>query len=69
MITDLQDYLVKRKNIYPTYTITLESKLDSTGVFLYRAEITDVYNGQWSNSIQGAFDSLENYLRSIQEIV
>ena len=69
MIADLEAYLVKRKGMYPTYTITLESRLDFKGVFLYRAEITDLYNGQWSSTIQGAFDSLENYLRSIGEIV
>jgi len=68
MITDLEDYLVRRKGLHPVPTITLESKL-GRGVFLYRAEITDKYNGEWEEGIQSALDSLETYLRSIGEIL
>jgi hypothetical protein len=69
MITDIEAYLVRRKNLYPVPTLTLESRLDSLGVFEFRAEITDKYNGAWVSTVQGAFDSLETYLRSLGEIV
>lgn len=69
-LSDLQNYLIRRKTLYPTPSLSLESYLvTGEDSFLYRAEITDRFNGEWKPTIQGAFDSLEDYLRSIGEIV
>lgn len=69
MLSDIEAYLVRRQNLYPAPQLVCESDIDSLGVYLFRAQIFDRYNGDWKPTIQGAFDSLETYLRSIGEII
>ena len=69
MISDIQDYLERRKNLYPAPKLYVTSDIVQTTDVVYVAKIDNRYSGDVKETIEDAIESLVTVLTEAGEIL
>lgn len=68
MISDIELYLERRKNLYPVPQLIITSEIKKTNDVVYIAKIDNRFSGQIKETLEAAIESLIDVLQEEGEI-